>query len=53
VRVLNVDVSYIPMCVLYCVRALCVGIPLKTNGSIKLPIAMANIGQKRRTYRVS
>ncbi|XP_065892660.1 uncharacterized RNA pseudouridine synthase ZMO0505-like isoform X2 [Dysidea avara] len=31
--------------------ALCVGIPLKAQGRIRLPIAMANIGQKRRTYR--
>ena len=47
------SVSYIPVCVLHCVRALCVGIPLKAKGSIRLPIAVANIGQKRRAYRVS
>ena len=49
-RVSNISVSY---CVLHSGRALCIGVPLKTQGRIKLPIAMANIGQKRRTYRVS
>ena len=42
----------ISACVLHHVRALCVGVPLRHQGSIKLPIAMANIGKKSKSHRV-
>ena len=34
-------------------RALCISVPLRYHGNIKLPIAIANIGEKSNTHRVS